>query len=220
MIAKREFAEVVGDPVPISALQHAAFCLRQAALIHLERLWDDNYFTAQGNVLHAVVDKGGKRQIKDTRRLCDISLASKRLNIAGKADLVEFIKQSDGREIIVPVEYKRGRPKLHCADAVQLCAQALCLEEMTGQRVEEGALFYWQTRRRQKVLIDAELRQLTGQIIQQFAAILASGKTPPPIEDRKRCRSCSLLELCQPDIVARPVKAWRARMVRQIAGEG
>ncbi|AQS41299.1 MAG: CRISPR-associated protein Cas4 [Candidatus Tokpelaia hoelldobleri] len=207
------------EPITLSALQHAAFCLRQAALIHLEQLWEDNLFTAEGNVLHAVVDKGGTRKIAGVRRVSAMPLFSNHFNLTGKADLVEFIKQADGSEVVLPIEYKRGKPKLHRADEVQLCAQALCLEEMLGQRVEEGVLFYWQIKRRQKVPIDSALRQLTEKIIADFTSVMTSGKTPPPLDDKRRCRSCSLVALCKPDIVLRPVKNWRSRIVRQIVSE-
>ncbi|HET9068851.1 MAG TPA: CRISPR-associated protein Cas4, partial [Amaricoccus sp.] len=135
------------EPIPLSALQHAVYCLRQAALIHLERLWAENVFTAEGAVLHAVADKGGGRHARGVRRVMSLPVASRRLNLAGVADVVEFPK-AGGREVPFPIEYKRGKPKLHQADEVQLCAQALCLEEMTGMAVPEGALFYAQTKRR------------------------------------------------------------------------
>lgn len=169
------------EPIPISALQHAVYCLRQAALIHLERLWADNRHTAEGDVLHAVSDKGGTRSGRGVRRVNALALGSVRWNLAGVADLVEFARSAPGQpETALPVEYKRGKPKLHRADEVQLCAQALCLEEMTGQPVPEGALFYATTRRRVRVPIDAELRALTEATIHELAAVLASGETPPP----------------------------------------
>src|SRR5580692_2956936 len=149
------------DPIPISALQNAVYCLRQAALIHIERLWEENRFTAQGRVVHNVAHEAGEREgRRGVRRVSALSIACRRLNIAGVADLVEF-RAGDGGETAFPVEYKRGKPKLHRADEVQLCAQALCLEEMTGRPVPEGALFYAETKRRMAVLFDAELRQLT-----------------------------------------------------------
>ncbi len=203
-----------GEPIPLSALQHAVYCLRQAALIHVERLWADNRFTAEGNVLHAVADKGGSRRVRGLRRVMSLPVASRRLNISGVADVVEFLPGSEG-ETAFPIEYKRGKPKLHRADEVQLCAQALCLEEMTGRPVPEGALFYAETKRRLVVPFDVELRQQTEDVIGELAAILASGRTPPPTVKRERCRACSLLELCRPDIVARPVRAWRTRMVER-----
>lgn len=208
-----------GDPIPLSALQHAVYCLRQAALIHLERLWDDNQFTAEGDVLHAVADKGGQRRIKGVRRVLSLPLASRRLNLSGIADLVEFTT-GQGGEVAFPVEYKRGKPKLHRADDVQLCAQALCLEEMTGRPVPLGALFYAQTRRRVTVPFDAELRALTEATVADLAEVLVSGLTPPPTPHRSRCRTCSLVDLCQPDAVGRPVRQWRDQMLTRALGDG
>lgn len=207
------------DPFPLSALQHAVYCLRQAALIHVERAWADNRFTAEGHVLHAVADKGGARKARGVRRVMALPLACKRLGFAGTADLVEFHPRPDGGETPYPVEYKRGRPKLHRADEVQLCAQALCLEEMTGQAVPEGALFYAETRRRVVVPIDAELRRLTEEAAAAFAGVFWAGITPPPTTRRERCRACSLNAVCRPDAVARPAKAWRAGMVARLAAK-
>lgn len=201
-------------PIPLSALQHAVYCLRQAALIHLERLWAENRFTAEGDVLHAVADKGGRRRVRGVRRVMALPLLSRRLNLSGTADVVEFIAGPEG-EMPFPVEYKRGKPKPHRADEVQLCAQALCLEEMTGQTVPEGALFYAETKRRVVVPMDAKLRALTEATIANLAEVLVSGRTPPPTPHRSRCRACSLIDLCRPDAVARPVRAWRDQMVRQ-----
>jgi len=200
------------DPIPLSALQHAVYCLRQAALIHLERLWAENRFTAEGDVLHAVADKGGSRKARGVRRVLALPLACRRLNLAGTADLVEFIPGPDG-ETAFPVEYKRGKPKLHRADEVQLCAQALCLEEMTGRPVPQGALFYAQTKRRVIVPFDADLRALTEATAADLAQVLDSGVTPPPTPHKSRCRACSLLDLCRPQAVARPVRQWRDRML-------
>lgn len=209
-------AVVVGqderEPIPLSALQHAVYCLRQAALIHIERAWADNRFTAEGNVLHAVADKGGKRKMRGVQRVMALPLASARLNLSGIADVVEFLAGADGKTPY-PLEYKRGKPKLHRADEVQLCAQALCLEEMTGRPVPEGALFYAENRRRVVVPFDNDLRRLTEDTVQALADILGSGSTPPPTTHRDRCRACSLHEICRPGMVARPVRAWRARMV-------
>jgi CRISPR-associated exonuclease Cas4 len=202
---------VEADPIPLSALQHAAYCLRQAALIHLERLWADNRFTAEGDVLHAVADKGGKRQARGVRRVMALAVSSTRLGIAGVCDMVEFVA-----EVPFPVEYKRGKPKLHRADEVQLCAQALCLEEMTGRQVPEGALFYAETHRRIVVPFDSDLRTVTETVVANIRQVLASGVTPPPTSHKSRCRACSLLELCRPQLYARPVLAWRASMLREM----
>lgn len=202
------------EPIPLSALQHAVYCLRQAALIHIERAWADNRFTAEGNVLHAVADKGGKRKIRGVRREMALPLSCRRLNLSGTADVVEFLEEGE-LETAYPLEYKRGKPKLHRADEVQLCAQALCLEEMTGRSVPEGALFYAETKRRVVVPLDAGLRRLTEDTVQALAEVLATGRTPPPTTRRERCRACSLLDLCRPDAVAKPVRAWRSRMVER-----
>lgn len=205
------------NPIPLSAVQHAVYCLRQAALIHLERLWEDNIFTAEGDVLHAVADKGGSRKARGVRRVMSLPLGSARLNLSGVADLVEFQPQPDGTERAFPVEYKRGKPKLHRADEAQLCAQALCLEEMTGQPVAEGALYYAQTKRRVTVPFDAALRALTLAAVDDLARTFADSKTPPPTPHTSRCRACSLLDLCRPDTFARPVLRWREQMVaRQV----
>ena len=200
------------EPIPLSALQHAVYCLRQAALIHLERLWAENRFTAEGQVLHMTTDKPGKRTIKGVRRVTSLPLASRSLGIAGVADLVEFHQNGD-REIPYPVEYKRGKAKLHRADEVQLCSQALCLEEMTGQRVPEGALFYAETKRRVAVALDEELRELTCATISQLRGVFTTLKTPPPTYRVDRCRACSLYDLCRPKDMGKPVKAWRERMI-------
>ncbi|MCY1128620.1 CRISPR-associated protein Cas4 [Frigidibacter sp. RF13] len=210
----------VEAPIPLSALQHAVYCLRQAALIHLERLWSDNRFTAEGDVLHAVTDKGGQRHSRGVRRVAAMALGSRRLNLTGTADVVEFHLGPDAHEWALPVEYKRGKPKLHRADEVQLCAQGLCLEEMTGTPVMEGALFYAETRRRVKVPFDAGLRELTEATIAALAAAFASRITPPPTPHKGRCRACSLSELCRPETVARPVLAWRGRMVASLLAKG
>jgi CRISPR-associated exonuclease Cas4 len=199
-----------GDPIPISALQHAIYCLRQAALIHIERVWAENRFTAEGRVLHDVTHEADSRKERGVRRVTALPLACRRLNIAGVADLVEF-RRGEGGETAFPVEYKRGKPKRHRADEVQLCAQALCLEEMTGRAVPEGALFYGETKRRVVVPFDAELRTLTETTALAFAVLLAEGRTPPPIWRAERCRACSLLELCRPKAMTKSALGFRNR---------
>jgi CRISPR-associated exonuclease Cas4 len=204
------------DPIPISALQHAVYCLRQAALIHIERLWEENRFTAEGRVLHDVAHEAGERKgRRGVRRVTSLPIACRRLNIAGVADLVEF-RASDGGENAFPVEYKRGKPKLHRADEVQLCAQALCLEEMTGRSVPEGALFYGETKRRLVVPFDAELRRLTEETAMAFRTLVAQGRTPPPVWHASRCRACSLLELCRPKAMSRSALSYRNRALTTV----
>lgn len=209
---------VVGEPIPISALQHAVYCLRQAALIHLERLWDDNSFTAEGNVLHAVADKAGSRKVRGIRRVMALPISSSRLNLTGVADMVEFLSH-EGGETPFPVEYKRGKPKQHQADEVQLCAQALCLEEMTGRTVPEGALFYAETKRRVVVAFDEELRQLTKRTARELAGIFKTERTPAPTQLKQRCRACSLKDLCRPDVISKAASAWRRRVAASILAD-
>jgi CRISPR-associated exonuclease Cas4 len=208
----------VDDPIPLSALQHAVYCLRQSALIHIERLWEENRFTAEGRVVHEVTHEPGLRRRKGLRRVTALPIACRRLNVAGVADLVEFVAGPEG-ETAYPVEYKRGKPKLHRADEVQLCAQALCLEEMTGRPVPEGALFYAETKRRMAVLFDAELRQLTEQTALDFGDLFAAGRTPPAVWRADRCRACSLIELCRPKTAGKSAVAFRARAINAALDE-
>lgn len=152
------------------------------------------------------------------RRVHALPLASAQLGIAGVADLVEFLAGSNG-EIAFPVEYKRGKPKPHKADEVQQCAQALCLEEMTGHSVPEGALYYATTRRRLVVTIDDTLRETTEAAVATISEILTSGITPPPTIHKSRCRACSLAELCRPKASAKDAAGWRARTLRTLLEE-
>lgn len=206
------------EPIPLSALQHAVYCLRQAALIHLERMWAENRLTAEGRVMHIASARPGSRKARGVRRETSLSISSKRLGIAGIADLVEFHPGKDG-EIPYPVEYKRGKPKLHRADEVQLCAQALCLEEMTGRPVPEGALFYGEMKRRVVVPFDADLQRRTEETVAQLRDVFTSLRTPPAIYKARRCRACSLIELCRPKATARPARQWRDRMLETLLAE-
>ncbi len=201
------------DPIPVSALQHAVYCLRQAALIHIERLWDENRFTAEGRVLHVATSEPGDRYSRGVRRVSALPLASRRLGLAGVADVVEFHRDGGGGETSYPVEYKRGKPKTHRADEVQLCAQALCLEEMTGRAVPEGALFYGETRRRVVVRFDDALRRLTEETAGALREIFATGRTPPAQYEGRKCRACSLLEKCRPQAGGRSALAWREQQI-------
>ncbi len=209
--------EEIDNPIPLSALQHAVYCLRQAALIHLERLWEENLLTAQGRVLHETIDEPAALRRKDVRRVSAMALSCRRLGIAGTADLVEF-RAEHGDETAYPVEFKRGKPKPHRADEVQLCAQALCLEEMTGRTVPEGALFYAQTRRRKIVVFNPELRRVTEETVAALAQLFATGQTPPAHYRPETCRACSLLNLCRPKAGARSVREWQAKQVAALLG--
>jgi CRISPR-associated exonuclease Cas4 len=197
------------DLIPISALQHYLYCPRQCALIHVERLWAENRHTAEGRVLHDRADAPGVEQRHGVRTATGLPLSAPELGLAGVADVVEF-RTGTAEKVACPVEYKRGRPKAHRADEVQLCAQALCLEAMLSCTVPEGALFYGQTRRRKQVVFDEELRALTLDTIGAVRKMFDERRTPQAIYEAKRCDACSLLELCRPNELGRrtSVRDW------------
>lgn len=185
----------------LSALQHYAYCPRQFALIHIEQVWAENHFTAEGHLLHERVDSGIAEQRGALRYERGVLLESKVYRLQGKMDLLEVIPGDNPQYF--PVEYKRGKPKVQDWDRVQLCAQALCLEEMRSTKIDEGAIWYWQVRRREHVTFDKRLRDETLSVISAAHAMQASGVTPPPIRDKKRCRGCSLVDLCEPHLFRR-----------------
>ncbi|MEQ8819128.1 MAG: CRISPR-associated protein Cas4 [Sumerlaeia bacterium] len=187
------------DLLPLSGLQHLLYCPRQWALIHVEQAWAENRLTAEGRLLHERADSGERETRHGVRVARAIALQSLRLGLSGKADVVEFHPgEGGGAPVPVPVEYKRGRPKAHRADEVQLCAQALCLEEMLGACVPLGFLFYGEPRRRTEVAFDEPLRALTEQSAARMHALHRAGRTPPPEYEKAKCGACSLIELCQP----------------------
>lgn len=201
--------------IPISALQHFLYCPRQCALIHLEQQWAENRLTAEGRLLHQRADAPQTQRRRGVRTVSAMPLLALGLGITGKADVVEFQADATG-ERAFPVEYKRGRPKSHRADEVQLCAQALCLEVMLGCRVEHGALFYGQTRRRKDIAFDECLRSLTLATIADTRAMLASGQTPLARYESRRCDRCSLIDLCQPRLLGRKsVAVWLQRQLNR-----
>ena len=181
------------DYIMLSALQHYQFCPRQCALIHIEQQWAENRYTAEGKVLHERADSNKSERLGSVRIVRTLPICSQQYGLSGQADVVEF--HDDGR--VYPVEYKRGKPKQDHCDEVQLCAQALCLEEMLTLKIESGALFYGQRRRRKEILFDAELRGLTQEIIDKTHQMIAGGKTPQAVYSKK-CDACSLLGLCLP----------------------
>lgn len=202
--------------IPISALQHYLYCPRQCALIHVEQLWAESWHTAEGRVLHERADQPRAERRRGVRTVTAMPLAHGALGITGIADVVEFHEGPEGEQAF-PVEYKRGRPKAHRADEVQLCAQALCLEAMLEQPIADGALFYGETRRRTDVAFDPALRQLTRETIDATRAMLASAITPTAQYSPKLCDACSLIDLCQPKLLNRPrsVNAWLARQLQE-----
>lgn len=191
------------DLIALSALQHYLYCPRQCALIHVERIWTESVHTAEGRLLHQRSDTVGVEQRHGVRTVTAMPLRHDVLGIAGVADVVEFHADAGGRFLPVPVEYKRGRPKQHRADEVQLCAQALCLEHMLACDVPEGMLFYGKTRRRVTVAFDTELRALTQSVIARTRAMIDAGLTPKAQYDAQRCEACSLLDDCQPHWMGR-----------------
>ena len=226
------------DMVMLSALQHYLFCPRQCALIHVEGLWSENYLTSAGRRMHERVDSGQKETRRGVHLATSLRLVSNRLNMLGVADLVEFhltdnefddagrrrAARLPGREgwwRPFPVEYKRGSPKGHRADEVQLCAQAICLEEMLKVTIAEGALFYGEPRRRVLINFDNELRLLTKSIVAETHKLIKSGVTPPACYS-KACEACSLKEVCRPREVdsGRSVRQWvESEIARVASGE-
>ena len=190
----RDDSAIEEEPISLSALQHMLYCPRQCALIHNEQQWAENKFTAEGRILHERVDTGIHERRGDVTTARNVPLRSQRLGVVGFADLVEM--HADKRPY--PVEYKRGKPKAHQADEVQLCAQAICLEEMLDTRVPEGALFYGQNRRRKVVVFDESLRTLTESVAKATQGLLRSGETPPAVYEKRKCSGCSLMQVCQP----------------------
>jgi CRISPR-associated exonuclease Cas4 len=190
------------DYLPISGLQHLLFCERQCALIHVEQAWAENHLTIEGRHLHENVDKPKSQSRKGARVATRVALRSERLRLTGYADVVEFHREG-GREVPFPVEYKRGKPKRGRYDEVQLCAQALCLEEMLDVEVASGALFYGASKRRMDVEFSEDLRGLTESAVERFHKLIADGRTPLPLLAPK-CDSCSLRETCMPEIERAP----------------
>ncbi|HTQ40921.1 MAG TPA: CRISPR-associated protein Cas4 [Pirellulales bacterium] len=184
--------------LPISALQHLLFCERQCALIHIEQIWAENRFTVEGQHFHRKAH-AARPELRDGVRIArGLPLRSFRLGLVGKADIVEF----GASGLITPVEYKRGRPKKDDSDRVQLCAQAICLEEMLHASIDRGALFYGRRRRRTEVLFDLPMRELTESVARRLHALIASRQTPLAWHEPK-CDHCSLLALCMPGAVGR-----------------
>jgi CRISPR-associated exonuclease Cas4 len=190
------------DPITLSALQHWAYCPRQCGLIHLEQAFDDNLHTQRGQALHAQVDQPGFASERGVRVERALPLWHDALGLIGKADVVEFDKAGHP----YPVEYKQGSkdksPEIAACDELQLTAQAVCLESMTGHPVPEGALFYASSKRRRVVSVDAARRAAVVQTAEAVRAMLTSGRLPPPLTGdaaRRRCKACSLHERCQPE---------------------
>lgn len=199
------------DLLPISALQHVVYCERQAALIHIERLWDENVHTVEGRHLHDRVDSEEDETRGGVRILRSLALRSFELGLAGVADVVE-LRSVDRCVLPFPVEYKKGKPKRYRADEVQLCAQALCLEEMFRVPVTRGALFYGKPRRRTEVVMDDALKTITRAATARFREIVTTTVTPSAVFG-PRCRDCSLADACQPRAAANSAVRYLERIL-------
>ena len=200
------------DYIMLSAVQHFMFCPRQCALIHIEQLWAENLYTAEGNLMHERADSSKSERTGDIKIVRTLPVCSKKLGLSGQADVVEF---HDGGRVF-PVEYKRGRPKKERCDEVQLCAQAMCLEEMLDVEIPEGALFYGKKRRREQVSFDRGLRELTVEIIGRTHELIVQGRTPGARYEKK-CDACSLFGLCLPKTCGRQRNV--ASYLKQMLGD-
>lgn len=217
MAAERGETGEVESLLPLSALQHYLYCPRQCALIHLEQVWAENGYTAEGRVMHERAHEGADERRVAVRIMRGIPVVSRELGISGQCDVVEF--HADGT--VLPVEYKRGRPKAHRADEVQLCAQAVALEEMLGKPAGEigrGCLYYGENRRRMEVLLDAELRLLTAEVSRGLHAMMSAGQTPSAEYEPRKCESCSLKGLCLPKTMGAKSRAgeWFAQQLSRL----
>lgn len=180
------------EPIPVSAIQHYAFCPRQYALIHIEQVWEDNLYTERGHRAHKKVHQPAGVTREGVRVEYGLTIWSERLGLIGQADVVEF---PDG--VPYPVEHKVGPRKHRKADELQLTAQAICLEEMFGVEVPKGALYYRRSHRRREVVFTRELRHEIEQVVSEIRELLESRRLPPPLGDN-RCRHCSLYDACMP----------------------
>lgn len=220
------------DLLPLSALQHFLYCERQAALIHIEQVWLDNIWTVEGSHLHKKVVMGVSESRVQIRTARDVPLRSLALGLVGRADVVEFHRASladqdatqvggwPGRWRPLPIEYKRGKPKRHQADEVQVCAQGLCLEEMLGIRISQGALFYGQTRHREEVKFDSALRAATVDAARRFREMFELRSTPAAVYERWKCQKCSLLEVCRPQAPRHRVDRYIDALFDDSSGTG
>ena len=197
------------DLLPLSALQHLMFCERQCALIHIEQAWEENRLTAEGRVMHERAHDGGSETRGAVRTARGLRIRSLRLGLIGQADVVEFPKAGAP----FPIEYKRGKPKSNRCDEVQLCAQAMCLEEMLDAEIPSGALFYGQPRRRTDVTFDAGLRAITKDTARRLHELIKGGLTPMAVYEKK-CDACSLYDVCKPKTAGRgvSVRTYVAKM--------
>ncbi|MEI6214157.1 MAG: CRISPR-associated protein Cas4 [Desulfuromonadales bacterium] len=192
------------DPIMISALEHYAYCPRQCALIHVEQVWSENIYTMRGRDVHERVHDDSSHEHAGVRLERSLPIWSRRLGLTGQGDMVEF-----HNDVPYPVEYKSGRHRRGTPETLQLCAQALCLEEMFGVSVLKGAIFWHGSRERQEVIFTDAMRQQVERVTQLVREMLDKRLMPPPVND-KRCDGCSLKESCLPDVVADKKRSSKA----------
>lgn len=200
----------------LSGLQHILYCKRQCALIHLEQLWADNFFTAKGIVMHDKAHENKYEYKKGVIIERDVYLKSYALGLVGKSDVIEFHKSKNSQLTPFPVEYKSGKAKNDNTDKVQLCAQALCLEEMLNTQILKGALYYGKTHSRLEVDFNKSLRDETIMLSKEFHDLMES-KITPKAEYSKKCDNCSFKELCLPEIFGkkRSVKEYLKNIIEE-----
>ena len=215
------------DLLALSGIQHYFYCKRQWALIYVEQQWVENIFTAEGRLLHDRVDNSKNIEYREGVIIeRSVSLQSKKLGIYGVADVVEFYKAEkgvklpgeDGFWIPKPVEYKRGRPKVNICDRAQLCCQAMCLEEIYNVKIDNGYLFYWQTRHRMPVVFDNELREKVINACKDMHNMTENGVTPG-VPEKVKCKNCSLFDICVPDLRKNKFRKVEKYIFENIRGE-
>ena len=199
------------DPVMISALEHYSYCPRQCALIHVEQTFHENLYTMRGRDVHENVDVESSHGLSGVRYERALPIWSKRLNLVGKADMVEF-----HGEIPYPVEYKSGRHRAGHSETLQLLAQAVCLEEMFNSKVEKGALYWHGSRERREIAFTDSMRAEVEQVASAVHEMIAEHHVPPPVND-KRCKDCSLRESCLPHVVGEKERVRKASKMLFIA---
>jgi CRISPR-associated exonuclease Cas4 len=186
----------IDDYLPISGLRHLIYCERQCALIHVEGIWIENRLTVEGTQLHERADHGGTESKRGVKILRTLQLRSDALRLVGKADIVEMTP--DGP---YPVEYKHGVKGKWLNNEVQLCAQAICLEEMLQTSVKRGAIYFGGSKRRLEVEFSLGLRETTRNAATRFHEIVEKHEIPKPVS-LKKCENCSLREACVPEVVS------------------
>lgn len=206
------YSDELNEPLLLSGIQHFAFCKRQWALIHIEQQWAENLRTVEGNLFHRRAHEMDSVEVRGDRIVMrGLRIMSRELNVSGNCDVVEFHRHPDGISLnsydgkwrVYPIEYKKGSPKANKADELQLCGQAMCLEEMLFCSIPQGSLFYGETRRRLEVNFTADLRSEVRNMLTEMRSYYERGYTPS-VKPHKGCSACSLKEICLPSLQKSP----------------